>query len=161
MTRSRIVPAALLLACLTGLAGCDSDADTTTGATPAASGAAASAGSSAPAAGAPVGDKELCTTLNKAASTMKGGISDAQQADGSVAAKDAKEAFAKFHKAVDEALGAAATTEVTTAARAVADEIAKAAQADDPIGAAADAGFADLSEDLTTACRTAGVTINF
>ncbi|MBB4740452.1 hypothetical protein BJY16_003911 [Actinoplanes octamycinicus] len=160
MRASRIVPAALLLACLTGLAGCDSDADTTTGAAPAGSGAAAPAGSAAPAAPAG-GDKELCTTLNKAASAMKGGISDAQQADGSVAAKDAKAAFAKFHKAVDEALGAAGTTEVTTAARAVADEIAKAAQAEDPIGAAADAGFAELSENLTSACQTAGVKINF
>ncbi|WIM98681.1 hypothetical protein ACTOB_002288 [Actinoplanes oblitus] len=154
MTRSRILPAALVLALLTGLAGCDGDADPATGAAPA-------AGSPAPAAGAAVGDKELCTTLNKAASAMKGGISDAQKPDGSVAAKDAREAFTRFHKAAAEALALAGSTEVSTAARAVTDEIAKAAQAADPIGAASGAGFGELSENLTSACETAGVKINF
>lgn len=165
--RSRIVPVVLLCACLTGLAACN-DAETEAGPAPTtAASAPAAAASSAPLAGSSAAgtnvtsDKEVCETLNKAGSTMKTSITNAQKADGNVAAADAKAAFAKFHKTATEALLFAADTRVTTAARAVADEVAKAAADADPIATAADSGFAELSGNLTTACKTAGVTINF
>ncbi|GIF07376.1 hypothetical protein [Actinoplanes siamensis] len=182
MKRSRIAATALLCACLAGLAACGDD---TPAAAPAAPSSTANNGvangatnsgapngtandgatnSGAPNGGAvldPPGDKAVCDTVNKAGSTMKNGISEAQKQDGHVEAEDARKAFSTFHTTVDEALVLARDTEVTVAARAVADEVAKAARSADPIGTAADAGFAELSEKLTAACGTAGVTVNF
>lgn len=155
VTRTRILPAALLSACLLTLAACDG------GQPEAASGPAAASPATAAAGASGSADKALCRVVNKAGSDMKAGISDAQQADGSVKPADAKKTFAKFHTTVSEALSSAPAGDVATAARAVADEISKAAAAADPIGTAADSDFAKLSEDLTTACKTAGVTINF
>ncbi|WP_203827392.1 hypothetical protein [Actinoplanes palleronii] len=172
MMRSRIVPAVLLCAALAGLAACD-DADTEAGSAPsaapsavastgAASAPAATTGAaSAPAGAAPANDKALCEMLNKTASTMKNTIANGQKADGHVEPADVQNAFAKFHKAVDEALLFATDSKVTSAARAVADEVSKAAADPDPIGTAADSGFEKLSTDLTTACQSVGVTINF
>ncbi|MFI1994029.1 hypothetical protein [Actinoplanes sp. NPDC020271] len=176
MKLSRIVPVALLCACLAGLAACG-DSDTTS----APKGPAPAAASPAPLSSAAAqeaaddaadysaanggvketGDKGLCDTVNKAGSTMKNDIMGAQKADGHVEAADAKKAFVSFHGTVDAALAFAKPSDVTVAARAVADEVNKAATAKDPITAAADAGFDELSGKLTTACKTVGVTINF
>lgn len=154
MTRSRIASTALLCAGLFGLAACDSAA-------PEAAAPAPATASSAPAAATTAGDKTLCRTVHKAASDMRAGISNVQQADGSVKPADAKKAFGEFGSTVGEALTSSAASDVTVAAQAVADEIAQAAATADPIGTAADSDFAKLSEDLTTACEAAGVTIYF
>ncbi|MBG0564407.1 hypothetical protein [Actinoplanes aureus] len=154
MTRSRIVPAVLFCVCLLGLASCD-DAETETGAGPAAPSAAAA--SAAPVA---ADDKALCKTVNTAGSTMKTNISNAQRADGSVPPADVKKIFSEFHTTVNEAL-AGADSKVATAARAVAKEISAAAAAADPIGTAAESDFEQLSTELTAACKAAGTDINF
>ncbi|WP_221327100.1 hypothetical protein [Actinoplanes sp. L3-i22] len=162
MMRSRIVPVALLCACLASLAACgDSNTESAAPKTSAIAAAPSASGGGTGTGGKVTGDKELCDTVNKAGSTMKNGLSQAQKADGHVEVADAKKAFTAFHATVNESLVFAEATEVTVAARAVADEVAKAATAADPISAAADAGFAQLSGNLTTACQAAGVTINF
>ncbi|GIE89779.1 hypothetical protein SAMN06264365_116117 [Actinoplanes regularis] len=173
--RSRLVPAALLCACLTGLAACDggnTEADTQV-APPAAAASSAPAGAASTAPGDAStlpggttggngsGDKALCQTLNKAGSVMKNNISQAQKADGHVEVADAKKAFTTFHSTVTKSLASAPESSVTAAARAIATEIAKAATSADPISTAAAGGFEKLSGNLTTACKTAGVTINF
>jgi hypothetical protein len=163
--RTRLVPAALLCACLASLAACGDSG--TESAAPAPS--VTAAGSSATAGADPsrnsgataADDKSLCKTLDKAGSTMKNGISQTQKADGHVEVADAKRAFAKFHNTVTEALVSAPDTDVTVAARAIADEVGKAATAADTVSAAAGAGFEQLSGNLTTACKAAGVRINF
>jgi hypothetical protein len=166
VTRSRFLPAVVLCACLSALAACsDSASPSSTTATsttassadgsPAAGGAASGAGA------ASVGDKALCRTLNTAAKDLRAGIADAQQADGSVKATDAKNTFTKFHTTVTETIAAAEITEVTAAAKAIADELGTAAKAADPISTAADSDFAKLGEDLTAACKTAGVEVMF
>jgi hypothetical protein len=163
--RSRLVPAALFCLCLAGLAACgDADPESAAPATSVtAAGPAASVGANpGQNTGAKAsGDKSLCDTLNKAGSAMKNGISQAQRADGHVEVTDAKKVFATFHSTVTEALAASVDTEVTVAARAIADEVGKAATSADPISAAAGAGFEQLSGNLTTACQAAGVSINF
>jgi hypothetical protein len=177
--RSRIVPVALLCACLAGLAACgDSDTKSAAPTPPGRSVAPLSSAAAAEAAdeaadriaeaggGAATGvneggDKGLCDLVNKAGSTMKGTILQNQKADGHVDAAAAKDAFTTFHKTVSGALIFAKTSEVTVAAQAVADEVSKAASAKDPISAAADAGFDKLSGNLTTACQNIGVKINF
>ncbi|GLW31847.1 hypothetical protein Areg01_47860 [Actinoplanes regularis] len=166
--RSRLVPAALLCACLTGLTACDggnTEADTQV-AQPAATASSAPAGAASTAPGGTTdgngpGDKALCQTLNKAGSVMKNNISQAQKADGHVEVADAKKAFTTFHSTVTKSLASAPESSVTAAARAIAAEIAKAATSADPISTAAAGGFEELSGNLTTACKTAGVTINF
>ncbi|GIF12778.1 hypothetical protein FHX34_102926 [Actinoplanes teichomyceticus] len=165
--RFRLVPAVLLCACLAGLAACG-DADAEAGGTRATAPSPSTTtpstttpSATTPSAGGATGDKALCDTVNAAAAAMKGSISDAQQANGAVAPADAKDAFTTFHRAVTEALVFAPDTDVATATRAVADEIAKAAAADDPIGTAADSGFAGLGSTLTDACKAAGATIDF
>ncbi len=155
--RSRIVPVALLCACLTSLAACN---DKDTESAPPASKVTTVAPSVA-ASGKALTDKELCSTVSTAGSDMKNAISAAQKADGHVEAKDAASAFAKFHKTLDENLVFAEDTPVTEAVRAISDEVGKAATATDPISAAADAGFDKLSGNLTTACQAEGFKINF
>jgi hypothetical protein len=175
VTRYRFLPAVVFCACLSVMAAC-SDSSSPDGPTSAA-GSSTAASSSAGAAGDGsaggassgdasggqnvVGDKALCRTLNTAAKDLRGGIADAQQADGGVRAADAKNTFTKFHTTVTEALAFAEVSEVTTAAKAIADELGTAAQATDPIGTAADSDFTKLGEDLTAACKTAGVTVMF
>ncbi|WP_155123475.1 MULTISPECIES: hypothetical protein [unclassified Actinoplanes] len=189
MMRSRFAPAALLCACLAALTACsadDSDAAAPTGATtrgsapvagndsapagngstPAAgNGSAPAAGNGTAAAGAPgpgsTDDRTVCHLVDQAGSVMKAGISQVQRSDGHVEPADAKNVFTTFHTAIDNALAKAADSDVTTAARAVSKEIGTAAAAPDPISAAANAGFDVLSTKLTTACQSAGVTINF
>ncbi|WP_436520865.1 hypothetical protein [Actinoplanes sp. HUAS TT8] len=168
MMRSRIVPVALLCACLAGLAAC-SDKDTAsaapvagaTSAAPSASVVAAAPSASVAAGGKVTGDKELCDTVSKAGSAMKEGIMTAQKQDGHVEVTDARHSFVTFHNTINEALAFTEATDVTVAARAIADEVGKAATAADPISAAAGAGFDQLSSKLTTACKAAGVTVNF
>ncbi|WP_328473030.1 hypothetical protein OHA21_11440 [Actinoplanes sp. NBC_00393] len=155
MTRFRILPAALAGACLLSLAACDSADPAEKAAPPAA------AASSAPAVASGARDQALCKTMSSAGSDMKGGISQAQQADGSVKPADAKKSFSAFHATVTEALAGTGESDVVTAARALAEEIAAAARTDDPIATAADSDFEKLSGDLTTACEAAGVTVNF
>ncbi|MBB2947571.1 hypothetical protein FB565_007342 [Actinoplanes lutulentus] len=162
MTRFRFLPAALFCACLSVLAACSSSPAEPTAA--AASSAGASSAGASPAGAAVttvVADKALCKTLNTAATALRTGITEAQQEGGGVKAADAKRTFIKFHTTVTEALAFAETSDVSTAAKAIADELDKAAKATDPISSAADSNFARLGTDLTEACKTAGVTVMF
>ncbi|MEV6346237.1 hypothetical protein [Actinoplanes sp. NPDC051851] len=161
MTRSRILPtAALVCAALAALTAC-SDSGTETAAAPQSPAAAAVSASAAPADANATGDKSLCSAVNTAGSTMKSDITSAIDAKGDVDTAKARTALTEFHTAVTRALVVTGDTDVAHAARAVADEIDKAAKADDPIATAADADFETLSESLTTACKSAGVEINF
>ncbi|MEU4564607.1 hypothetical protein AB0F72_40015 [Actinoplanes sp. NPDC023936] len=160
MMRSRILPVVLLGACLTTLAACG-DGDTPSAASsPGSATATAGAAASAAAAVAP-DDRALCKTLNTAATALRTGITNAQQDGGGVLAADAKKTFTAFHTTVTEALASAPASDVTTAAKAIADELGAAAISADPIGSAADSDFEKLGNDLTTACKAAGVTVMF
>ena len=108
-----------------------------------------------------IGDKSLCETVNTAGKTMKTGITESQQTEGGVLAADAKRHFQKFSTAVSKALVSAEAGEVTSAAKALADEIGRAAKDADPIGTAAASNFEQLSSDITAACKSAGVTVDF
>lgn len=182
--RSRTAVVALLCAGLASLAACgDSDTEsaaptsaasgnpaasaaagggaTAEGSTAASAPAGGSADGSSAAGGRKVTDKGLCTTVRTAGSTLKDSITQAQRADGHVEAADAKKAFVTFRDTLNGALGFAEATKVTEATRAIADEVGKASEKPDPITAAADAGFDQLSSNLTTACKAVGVTVNF
>ncbi|MFF0375739.1 hypothetical protein [Actinoplanes missouriensis] len=169
MMRSRILPVVLLGACLATLAACGDDdspsAASSAPAAPAAAGSSTGAGSAAGAGSSAAvvapDDKALCKTLNTAATALRNGITNAQQDGGGVRAADAKKTFIAFHTTVTEALAFAPASDVTTAAKAIADELDAAAKSADPIGSAADSDFDKLGNDLTTACKAAGVTVMF
>ncbi|WP_160165913.1 hypothetical protein [Actinoplanes sp. OR16] len=155
----RFLPVAV---CLFALAACGDSSSPAAAPTAAASTAAAApSAASAASAASVVEDKALCKALNTAAKDLRTGITEAQQDGGGVKAADAKRTFTKFHTTVTEALAFAPASEVTTAAKAIADELGDAAKAADPIGTAADSNFTQLGEDLTTACKSAGVEIMF
>ncbi|WP_433832223.1 hypothetical protein ACQP2E_15575 [Actinoplanes sp. CA-015351] len=164
MTRFRFLPTALFCACLSVLTACSSSPASPTAASSATASSAAGDAAGAAAGGAvttAVADKALCKTLNTAATALRTGITEAQQEGGGVKAADAKRTFTKFHTTVSEALAFAETSDVSTAAKAIADELGKAAKATDPISSAADSNFDKLGTDLTEACKTAGVTVMF
>ncbi|MEU8240894.1 hypothetical protein AB0C07_21840 [Actinoplanes missouriensis] len=170
MMRSRILPVVLLGACLVTLAACGDDSPSAASSAPAAPAAGSSAGGSSAggssaggssAAGVAPDDKALCKTLNTAATALRNGITNAQQDGGGVRAADAKKTFIAFHRTVTEALAFAPASDVTSAAKAIADELDAAAKSADPIGSAADSDFDKLGNDLTTACKAAGVTVMF
>ncbi|MEU4688947.1 hypothetical protein [Actinoplanes sp. NPDC023714] len=177
MMRFRFVPAVVLCVCAAALAACGEEPSS-----PAPASSAAPASTAAPAAGAAPAssaasdagpdaaggaagtiaeDKALCRELNTAAKDLRTGITEAQQDGGGVKAADAKRTFTAFTRTVTEAVASAPDSAVVAAAAAIADELGAAAAAADPIGTAADSDFAKLGNDLTAACKTAGVEIMF
>jgi hypothetical protein len=165
----RIATTALICASLLGLAACGEEESTTpTGSAPSASTAAAStapAESAAPssaAGGGGTSDKKLCESAKKAGDQMKGEFISALQADGG----DIKPATYKkiLIDMKDEMVALAAEggdSKVATALKAFGAEAEKAASAADPGTAADNPAFEKAGKDITSACKAAGVTVNF
>jgi hypothetical protein len=156
----------LICAALT-LAGCGGEEDTTAESAPSVSAApsapAASASSPPSPSAAPAGksDKELCESAKQAGEDMKASLVTALQAD----AAAAPAAFRKILTELDEKMTALAAaggdTAVTAGLKQFAAEAAKAAKAADPAAAADNPTFEKVGTDLSAACKTAGVDINF
>ncbi|MFI6824374.1 hypothetical protein ACIBJE_26030 [Micromonospora sp. NPDC050187] len=162
----RVVSAVLICASLT-LAGCGGGEDSTAESAPSVSSAPSSpaaSDSSAPSPSAAAGgasDKELCESAKKFGNDMKTSLVTALQADQAAAPA----AFRKILTELDVKMTALAATggdtPVTVAIRQFGVEAAKAAKAADPAAAAANPTFEKVGTDLTTACKKAGVDVNF
>ncbi|WP_320069301.1 hypothetical protein [Micromonospora sp. RTGN7] len=150
------------------LAACSGeDTTTTSGSAPSASTAASSAApsaSSAPSSAAADGtsDKKLCESAKKAGDQMKGELVSALQSEGG----DVKPStYKKILTDLNEKMAAVAAeggdSKVAAALKQFGAEALKAAAAADPGTAAADPGFEKAGEDLTAACKAAGVTVKF
>lgn len=155
----------LIVAVSTALAACgDSDKATTAGsATPAPTSAApsavatsAAATPSSPAAGA-ASDKELCEAVKKASTEMKAELVKVATA-GEPSAEDFKKILTELEKRVTTA-AATGDGKVAAALRTFGAEAAKAASAADPATAADNPAFEKAGEDITTACKAAGINV--
>ncbi|GIF16490.1 hypothetical protein [Actinoplanes teichomyceticus] len=176
MKRTRVTSAVLLATAVLTLAACSDDDKTEAGSATPAAPASATAAPSASAivtdptatkdgpgskAGA-AADKELCTATDKAGQSMKKALVTLMSANsGTISAGDAKAILEDFTKQVTTALQSAGDSKVSAAAKAVADEAAKAATAADPVTAAAEPSFEKAGTDVAAACRAAGVPVSF
>ncbi|MET8232098.1 hypothetical protein ABZS77_15650 [Micromonospora sp. NPDC005298] len=176
MKPSRVASALLILAATTVLTACGGeDAAPTAGSTPPAptSAAPASAAPSTPAtptsaAAAPSGattggtsDKKLCESAKKAGDEMKAALIEMVRT-GEPSAADYKKILTGIDRELTRvASTGAANSKVAAALRRFGDEAAKAAAAPDPASAADNPTFEKAGATITSACKAAGVSVNF
>ncbi|MGC4807030.1 hypothetical protein [Micromonospora sp. DT233] len=168
MKSIRIATTALICASLLGLAACGEDESTTTaGSAPSAStttsssAPAESAAPSAPAGGG-TSDKKLCESAKKAGDQMKGEFLSALQADGGdIKPATYKKILVDMKNEMDALAAEGGDSKVATALKAFGAEAEKAATAADPGAAADNPAFEKAGKEITTACKAAGVTVNF
>lgn len=165
--RTRITSAVLFTAAVLSLSACGDDDKSEAGASTTSSVAAtAASGPPTPAAEATTaaaaggaGDKKVCEDANKAGEAMKDALVKAVSG-GDLAAADAKKMLTDFAAQMTTAVGAE-TGPAATQAKKLADVAAKTAAATDPFAAMEDPSFEQAGTDLTAACKTAGVKVNF
>lgn len=166
VNRFRLTCTVVVSAALLALAGCGEE-DSTAASAPSAS---ASDTSTAPSAAAPssstgatggASDKELCQNAKSAGDEMKGAFLTAMQSG-----KEPEPAvFQEIMKGLEQKMVAAATaggdSKVAGLMRDFAAEAGKVAVAADPGTAAANPTFEKVGEDLSAACKAAGVKATF
>ncbi|WP_447140088.1 hypothetical protein [Micromonospora sp. LZ34] len=139
------------------------DTATTAGSTPSAAPSSAAAASSAPASSAATGgksDKELCESAKKVGDEMKAALVAAMQA-GDPSPAVFKQILTDLDQKMTSLVSAGHDSKVATAIKLFGAEASKAAAAADPATAADNPAFEKAGADITAACKTAGVNVNF
>ncbi|MEV5208615.1 hypothetical protein AB0K35_14180 [Micromonospora sp. NPDC053740] len=166
MKSSRLASAMLILAVSTSLAACG-DGDKATTAAPTASAptsaapsavatSAAATPASPPAAGAAT-DKQLCEAVKKASDEMRTEMVKVATT-GDASAADFKKILAGLEQKVTT-VASTGDGKVADALRTFAAEAAKAAAAADPATAADNPVFEKAGKEISTACKTHGVSM--
>ena len=162
----RIFATSSLLICvsvlpLTACGGKD-DTSTTAGSAPAAS--APAPASASPAGGDTAGganDKKLCESVRSAGEKMKSSLITALQAGEEPSPAVFKKILTDLDKEVTSLAEAGGDSEVGAALQKLGSEAAKAAKASDPAEAADNPEFEKAGTEITAACKSAGVDVNF
>lgn len=139
------------------------DAATPAGSAPSASVAPSSAASSAPAPSAAAGgksDKELCESAKVVGDDMKAALIAAMQS-GDPSPAVFKQILTDLDQKMTSLVSAGSDSKVATAIKQFGAEASKAAAAADPATAADNPAFEKAGADITAACKTAGVSVNF
>ncbi|MFI7606015.1 hypothetical protein ACIBTV_12905 [Micromonospora sp. NPDC049366] len=126
--------------------------------------ASPSAAASSPAAGrAPVtvDEKTLCESAEKAGQDMKKALIAAVQSGNEPSAEVYRKMLTDLHDKLAALTPGGGDGKVADALNRMGAEAAKAAAAGDPAAAADNPAFEKAGTDLTAACKTAGVTVNF
>ncbi|MEE6263144.1 hypothetical protein [Plantactinospora sonchi] len=122
----------------------------------------ASAAPSSPAAAGGQSDKELCESVKKAGDKLKEAFIGAMTSGEEPEPAAFKGILTDMSEEVTALVAAAeADSKVAAALKAFGAETSKAASAADPVTAAANPAFEKAGADITAACKTAGVTVNF
>ncbi|MEO3748552.1 hypothetical protein [Plantactinospora sp. B5E13] len=133
----------------------------TSAAAPSASAPASSAPASAPA-GAATGDKELCESVKKAGEEMMDAFVAAFTSGNEPDSAELKKVLTDLSKELETlAASGGADSKVVAALKGFGAEASKAASAADPMTAAENPAFEKAGSEITAACKTAGVTVNF
>ena len=159
----RILATSSLLICvsvlpLTACGGKD-DTSTTAGSAPAASVPAASPAGGDTAGGA--NDKKLCESVRTAGEKMKSSLITALQSGEEPSPAVFKKILTDLDKEVTSLAEAGGDSEVGAALQKLGSEAAKAAKASDPAEAADNPEFEKAGTEITAACKSAGVDVNF
>ncbi|MBM2621944.1 hypothetical protein JIG36_41230 [Actinoplanes sp. LDG1-06] len=157
--------AALVGASLMSLAACSGDDTSTASSTPTTATSAQPAAETTTEAVAPAGDapadKDVCEAAGKADKAMKAELIEALKAsNGEPTAADYKKVLTGLATQLTTAVGSS-ETEVGKAVKAFVADATEAANAADPVTAADNPEFTKAGSDLTAACKTAGVTVNY
>jgi hypothetical protein len=160
------ITSALFVASVFALAACGSEDDTTaSGSAPTASAAAApSAAPPSSAAADTAGgsrDKEICESVKKAGEDMKSSLITALQSGGAPSPAVFKKILTDLDKEVSSLAESGGDSEVSAALKKFGAEAAKAAKAQDPAEAADNPDFEKAGADITAACKSSGVDVNF
>lgn len=165
----RVTSAALICASLLTLTACGGeDTATTAGSAPSATAAPASAAaSSAPSSSAAAGttggtsDKKLCESAKKAGEDMKAKLIAAMRSGEVPSTAEFKKILIDLGEELTTLASAGGDSKVATAMKQIGAEASKAAATADPATAANNAAFEKAGTDLATACKAAGVNVNF
>ncbi len=171
MKRFRITSSLFICASVLVLAACGGADETTAGSAPAASSTVA-APAATPAASTPAdsaaggtSDKDLCESANQAGEKMKKDFIAAFQAAGGGELPPAAELKKILTDMNDElstlASSGAEDSKVVAALEKFGSEATKAAKSSDPATAADNPEFEKAGSDITAACKSAGVQVNF
>lgn len=106
-------------------------------------------------------DKELCESANKAGRDMKDALMAILKSGKEPSAADYKKILTDLNEQLTTLASAGGDTEVATALKQFGAEAAKAAAAADPENAVDNPAFEKAGSDITTACKAAGVDVNF
>jgi hypothetical protein len=167
----RVTSSLFICASVLALAACGGADETKAGSAPAASSTvaapAATPTSSTPADSAAGGtsDQDLCESAHEAGEKMKKDFIAAFQASGGGELPPVAELKKILTDLNDELSGLASAgaedSEVVAALEKFGSEAAKAAKASDPATAADNPAFEKAGSDITAACKSAGVKVNF
>lgn len=158
---NRLASTMLICASVVALSACGDEAtETTAGSSPGASPASTSAAPSSPAA-ASMSDKEICEAVKKAGDEMKELVITAAQSGKTPTAAEFQKMLTDMQTTATSLASSGGEGPVTTAMKQLVAEVSKAATAADPMTAADNPAYVKAGADLTAACKTAGVNINF
>lgn len=122
---------------------------------------AASTGSGASAAATPVSDVTLCKSVQQIGDELKDDLIELSSSGDDPTPARFKVILEKLESKVAAAAALAGEGTVGTAAKALGAEAGKAAQNADPAAVVSGPDFEKAGNDLTAACKTAGVNVLF
>ncbi len=157
MQRARLFFASLTVVSALAAAGC-SDGGAEPDAAPA---PVPSSGAAVPSAAAPVSEVTLCRSVQQIGDELKDDLIELSNSGDEPTPARFKVILEKLESKVSAAAAPANDGAVATAAKALGAEAGRAARDADPAAVVSGAGFEKAGNDLTAACKTAGVNVLF
>ncbi|HEX5543341.1 MAG TPA: hypothetical protein VFX60_17605 [Micromonospora sp.] len=106
-------------------------------------------------------DKELCESAKKAGEESKAALITIMKSGKEPSAADYKKMLTEMGETLTTLASAGGDSKVATAIRQMGAEASKAAAASNPEEAVENPAFEKAGADLTDACKTTGINVNF